>query len=182
MSLPKLSQLAALDWSSKNSSLQTAAKLDSRYRIALPRKSKDKFDAWVYVCPGFDNSLYLFNENDSTTWLASLEQARAIADDGQAALLDLMGYVVVFQLDEQKRLQLTDDFLRAWAGLEEGASYLLTTGADRLCLWSEEAWKARVARATNWAGTGDDIGAARLKQRVNAALFNKQGPEARAND
>ena len=182
MSLPKLSQLAALDWSSKSTSLQTAAKLDSRFRIALPRKAKDKYDAWVYVCPGFDNALYLFTESDSTTWLAALERARAGADEGQAALLDLMGYTVAFQLDDQKRLQLTDDFLRAWAGLQEGTSYLLTMGPDRIYLWSQEAWEARVAQATTWAASGDAEGAARIKQTVNAALFSGQASEAQAND
>ena len=139
-----LQKFADFDWKAQAASLQAASKLDSRFRITLPRDLREQFKDWIYVAPGFHKALYCFQPEQYNTWLATLEQARAGANAAEQALLDLMGYVVPLQLDGQKRFQLNDSFLREWAGLEEGEPYLITAGKGRLQLWALKQWQQRL--------------------------------------
>jgi len=111
--------------------------LDSKGRVAIPVKFRQKLTGGAIVTRGLDHCLFVFTNKD---WeiLAQKLIALPLAQANSRAFVRLMlAGAVDVELDKQGRI-LIPDYLREYAGLKK---QVVVAGLyNRIEIWDSEAW------------------------------------------
>jgi len=111
--------------------------LDSKGRVAIPVKFRQKLTGGAIVTRGLDHCLFVFTNKD---WeiLAQKLIALPLAQANSRAFIRLMlAGAVDVELDKQGRI-LIPDYLREYAGLKK---QVVVAGLyNRIEIWDSEAW------------------------------------------
>ncbi len=113
--------------------------LDTKGRIAVPMKFREKLSAGAIITRGIDNCLFVFAANE---WqkLAERLVALPLAQANSRAFTRLMlAGAMDVELDTQGRI-LVPDYLRAYAGLKK--EVVVTGLYNRVEIWNAERWSA----------------------------------------
>lgn len=112
--------------------------LDSKGRIAVPAKFRDKLSAGAIITRGLDNCLFLFSGTEWET-LAKKLVALPLAQANSRAFVRLMlAGAMDVELDNQGRI-LIPDYLRKYADLKK--KVVIAGLYNRIELWNAEVWE-----------------------------------------
>lgn len=112
--------------------------LDSKGRIAVPAKFRNKLTGGAIVTRGLDHCLFVFSNKD---WeiLAQKLIALPLAQANSRAFARLMlAGAVEAESDKQGRI-LIPDYLREYAGLKKQIT--IAGLYNRIEIWDSESWK-----------------------------------------
>lgn len=112
--------------------------LDSKGRMAIPAKFRQKLTGGAIITRGLDRCLFVFTNKD---WeiLAQKLIALPLAQANSRAFVRLMlAGATDVELDKQGRI-LIPDYLREYAGLKKQA--IVAGLYNRIEIWDSEAWK-----------------------------------------
>ena len=112
--------------------------LDSKGRMAIPAKFRQKLTGGAIITLGLDHCLFVFTNKD---WeiLAQKLIALPLAQANSRAFSRLMlAGATDVELDKQGRI-LIPDYLREYAGLKKQA--IVAGLYNRIEIWDSEAWK-----------------------------------------
>jgi len=112
--------------------------LDSKGRMAIPAKFRQKLTGGAIITRGLDHCLFVFTNKD---WeiLAQKLIALPLAQANSRAFSRLMlAGATDVELDKQGRI-LIPDYLREYAGLKKQA--IVAGLYNRIEIWDSEAWK-----------------------------------------
>ncbi len=112
--------------------------LDSKGRVAIPAKFREKLTGGAIITRGLDNCLFVFTTKE---WQILAEKLVALplarADSRAFSRLMLAGAMDV-ELDSQGRI-LVPDYLRKYAGLKRA---VVVAGLyNRIEVWDAEQWR-----------------------------------------
>ncbi len=112
--------------------------LDTKGRLAIPSKFREKLSAGAIITRGLDNCLFVF-ANKEWELLAEKLMALPLSQANSRAFVRLMlaGASDVF-LDNQGRI-LIPDYLRNYAGLKKEA--VVAGLYNRIEIWDKESWE-----------------------------------------
>lgn len=112
--------------------------LDSKGRLAIPSKFREKLSAGAIITRGLDNCLFVF-ANKEWELLAEKLIALPLSQANSRAFVRLMlaGASDVL-LDNQGRI-LIPDYLRNYAGLKKEA--VVAGLYNRMEIWDKESWE-----------------------------------------
>ncbi|MBI4094854.1 MAG: division/cell wall cluster transcriptional repressor MraZ [Candidatus Liptonbacteria bacterium] len=125
--------------------------LDSKGRVAIPAKFREKLTAGAIITRGLDNSLFVF-ANKEWEALAGKLVALPLAQANSRAFARLMlAGAMDVELDHQGRI-LVPDYLRKYAGLKK---QVVVAGLyNRIEIWDHATWE-RYKQKTE--GASDEI-------------------------
>lgn len=113
--------------------------LDTKGRMAIPAKFRDKLSAGAIITRGIDNCLFVF-ANAEWENLAKKLIALPLAQANSRAFVRLMlAGATDVDLDNQGRI-LIPDYLRKYAGLKKET--IVAGLYNRIEVWDEAAWTA----------------------------------------
>ncbi|MBI5220890.1 MAG: division/cell wall cluster transcriptional repressor MraZ [Candidatus Liptonbacteria bacterium] len=112
--------------------------LDSKGRVAIPAKFREKLTGGAIITRGLDSCLFVFTAKE---WQILAEKLVALplarADSRAFSRLMLAGAMDV-ELDSQGRI-LVPDYLRKYAGLKRA---VVVAGLyNRIEIWDSEVWR-----------------------------------------
>jgi len=112
--------------------------LDSKGRVAIPAKFRDKLGAGAIITRGIDNCLFVFSSKEWEV-LAQKLVALPLAQANSRAFVRLMlAGAMDVELDNQGRI-LIPDYLRKYAGLRK---QVVVAGLyNRVEIWDSEKWQ-----------------------------------------
>jgi MraZ protein len=111
--------------------------LDTKGRMAIPAKFRDKLTSGAIITRGIDNCLFVF-ANAEWELLAQKLIALPLAQANSRAFVRLMlAGASDVQLDNQGRI-LIPDYLRKYAGLKKQT--VVAGLYNRIEVWDESAW------------------------------------------
>lgn len=112
--------------------------LDSKGRMAIPAKFRDKVSAGAIITRGLDNCLFVFNNKDWEV-LAQKLIALPLAQANSRAFVRLMlAGAMDVELDTQGRI-LIPDYLRKYAELKK---QVIVAGLyNRIEIWDSAKWQ-----------------------------------------
>jgi MraZ protein len=113
--------------------------LDTKGRVAVPAKFRDKLAAGAIITRGIDNCLFMFT-NAEWEQLAAKLMALPLAQANSRAFVRLMmAGATDVAIDAQGRI-LLPDYLRKYAGLKKD---VVVAGLyNRVEIWDEATWAA----------------------------------------
>ncbi len=112
--------------------------LDSKGRVAIPAKFKEKLAGGAIITRGLDNCLFMFAMKEWEN-LASKLIALPLAQSNSRAFSRLMlAGAMDAALDAQGRV-LVPDYLRQYAGLKK--QVVITGLYNRIEIWDTEKWQ-----------------------------------------
>ena len=112
--------------------------LDSKGRMAIPAKFRQKLTGGAIITRGLDHCLFVFDSKEWET-LAQKLIALPLAQANSRAFSRLMlAGATDVELDKQGRI-LIPDYLREYAGLKKQA--IVAGLYNRIEIWDSEAWK-----------------------------------------
>lgn len=112
--------------------------LDTKGRMAIPAKFRQKLTGGAIITRGLDHCLFIFSSQE---WeiLAQKLIALPLAQANSRAFVRLMlAGATDVELDKQGRI-LIPDYLREYAGLKKQA--IVAGLYNRIEIWDSEAWK-----------------------------------------
>jgi len=113
--------------------------LDTKGRMAIPAKFRDKLTAGAIITRGIDNCLFVF-ANAEWDILAKKLIALPLAQANSRAFVRLMlAGASDVELDNQGRI-LVPDYLRKYAGLKKET--VVAGLYNRIEIWDEAAWQS----------------------------------------
>jgi MraZ protein len=125
--------------------------LDTKGRVALPAKFRQKISDGAIITRGLDHSLFLFNKSD---WEVLAQKILALpmtsANSRAFARLMLSGAAEV-EFDAQGRVLIPEP-LRQYAGLKKQAVFAGVY--NRVEIWDEASWKSYKSKTE---ASSDDI-------------------------
>ena len=117
--------------------------LDTKGRMAIPAKFRDKLTAGAIITRGIDNCLFVF-ANAEWEVLAQKLIALPLAQANSRAFVRLMlAGATDVEIDNQGRI-LIPDYLRKYAGLKK--EVIVAGLYNRVEIWDEAAWQAYKAK------------------------------------
>lgn len=112
--------------------------MDSKGRIAVPVKFRNKLSGGAIITRGLDHCLFIFSNKEWET-LAQKLVALPLAQANSRAFVRLMlAGAMDVEVDKQGRI-LIPDYLREYAGLKKQAT--VAGLYNRIEIWDSEAWK-----------------------------------------
>ena len=113
--------------------------IDTKGRIAVPAKFREKLSLGAIITRGLDNCLSVFSSKEWEV-LAQKLMALPLAQANSRAFVRLMlAGAVDVELDTQGRI-LVPDYLRKYASLKKQA--VITGLYNRVEIWDAELWNA----------------------------------------
>ncbi len=113
--------------------------LDTKGRVAIPAKFKEKLAAGAIITRGLDNCLFVFASKEWEA-LASKLVALPLAQSNSRAFVRLMlAGAMDATLDKQGRI-LIPDYLRKYADLKK--QVVIAGLINRVEIWDMEKWEA----------------------------------------
>ena len=124
--------------------------LDTKGRVAVPAKFRDKLASGAIITRGIDNCLFMFT-NAEWEQLATKLMALPLAQANSRAFVRLMmAGATDVAIDAQGRI-LVPDYLRKYAGLKKD---VIVAGLyNRVEIWDETAWAAYKAKTESSSET-----------------------------
>ena len=117
--------------------------LDTKGRMAIPAKFRDKLTAGAIITRGIDNCLFVF-ANPEWEALAAKLIALPLAQANSRAFVRLMlAGATDVEVDNQGRI-LVPDYLRKYAGLKK--EVVVAGLYNRIELWDKATWVAYKAK------------------------------------
>lgn len=111
--------------------------LDSKKRLSLPAKFREKVGKEVVVTRGLDQCLFLFPHKTWTEIAAKLEHLPFGESTARGMSRFLLAGAAEVEVDSAGRI-LIPDFLKDFAKL--GTSVVLAGVSDRVEIWNEKTW------------------------------------------
>ena len=125
--------------------------LDTKGRIALPAKFRQKLGDGAIITRGLDRSLFIYNKIDWDA-LAQKLMALPLSQSGARAFSRLMlAGAMEVEFDNQGRI-LIPEYLRIYAGLKKQAVFAGLY--NRIEIWDENTWKTYKSKTE---ASSDDI-------------------------
>ena len=113
--------------------------LDTKGRMAIPAKFRDKLSAGAIITRGIDDCLFVFANAEWDT-LAKKLVALPLAQANSRAFVRLMlAGATDVEIDNQGRI-LIPDYLRKYAGLKK--EVIVAGLYNRIEIWDEAAWQS----------------------------------------
>ena len=113
--------------------------LDSKGRIAIPAKFKDKLATGAIVTRGLDNCLFIFASKEWEALAAKLTALPLAQANSRAFVRLMLAGAVDASLDNQGRI-LIPDYLRRYAELKK--QVVIAGLMNRVEVWDQEKWEA----------------------------------------
>ncbi len=113
--------------------------LDTKGRMAIPAKFREKITAGAIITRGLDNCLFLFTSAEWEVLAAKLTALPLAQADSRAFVRLMLAGAMDVSLDHQGRI-LIPDYLRRYAGLKR--EVVVTGLYNRIEVWDREAWTA----------------------------------------
>ncbi len=113
--------------------------LDTKGRMAIPAKFRDKLTGGAIVTRGIDNCLFVFANAEWETLAAKLVALPLAQANSRAFVRLMLAGATDVALDNQGRV-LIPDYLRKYAGLKKDA--VVAGLYNRIEIWDEAAWQA----------------------------------------
>ena len=125
--------------------------LDSKGRLAIPAKFRDRLTGGAIITRGLDHCLFVFTSKEWEV-LAQKLIALPLAQSNSRAFVRLMlAGAMDVEIDKQGRI-LTPDYLRKYAGLDKSAKIIGVY--NRMEIWDERTWEKYRDRTE---GSSDEI-------------------------
>src|SRR5262245_3234351 len=114
--------------------------LDDKKRLALPRRLREQLGqpGMLFVTPGPDQSLWVYNQNELERLSEKLDQAPATDADARVFRRLYFAQIESVELDSNGRILISERMLR-FAGLEHDVA--LIGVRDHLELWNAQRWQ-----------------------------------------
>ena len=120
--------------------------LDTKGRMAVPAKFREKLSAGAIITRGIDNCLFIF-ANAEWEELAKKLMALPLAQANSRAFVRLMlAGASDVELDHQGRI-LIPDYLRKYAGIKK--EVIVAGLYNRIEIWDEKSWEAYKTKTEN---------------------------------
>ncbi len=120
--------------------------LDTKGRMAVPAKFREKLSAGAIITRGIDNCLFIF-ANAEWEELAKKLMALPLAQANSRAFVRLMlAGASDVELDHQGRI-LIPDYLRKYAGLKK--EVVVAGLYNRIEIWDGKSWEAYKTKTEN---------------------------------
>lgn len=120
--------------------------VDEKLRLAIPKRLRDALQSQpggvLYVTPGTDRSLAIYNEKTISSLAEKLAQASPARQDVRAFLRLFYAQAQQVELDSQGRVRIPTE-LATLAGLEKEA--VLLGVQDHLEIWAAGQWQSYIA-------------------------------------
>lgn len=113
--------------------------LDSKKRLSLPTKFREKVGKVIVLTRGLDQCLFLFPLHTWQEIAAKLEQLPFGEADARGMSRFLLAGASEVEVDQAGRI-LIPDFLKDFAKL--GSSVVIAGVSDRVEIWNEKTWGA----------------------------------------
>jgi|SRR5262245_22921159 len=119
--------------------------LDDKNRLALPKRIREQLGKTrqLYVTPGADQTLWLYDPRGLQTLSAKLDQAPATDSEARVFRRLFFAQMEMVEIDSQSRI-LIPDRLVEFAGL--GHEVVLLGVQDHLELWNATKWREYEAK------------------------------------
>jgi MraZ protein len=121
--------------------------VDEKLRLAIPKRIRDALQCHaggvLYVAPGTDRSLAIYNEEAFSGLAEKLAQASPARQDVRAFLRLFYAQAQRVELDSQGRVRIPSE-LAALAGLEK--EIVLLGVHDHLEVWAAAQWQNYLAQ------------------------------------
>ncbi len=125
--------------------------LDTKGRVAVPSKFREKFMSGAIITRGLDRCLFMFTKSEWDTLVQKIVSLPLAQADSRAFSRLMLAGATDVELDTQGRI-LIPDSLRNYAGLKK--EVVVTGMYSRVELWNAEAWDAY---KTKTEGAADEI-------------------------
>jgi len=117
--------------------------LDSKGRVAIPAKFREKLTAGAIITRGIDNCLFVFTNKDWEALVQKLTSLPLAQANSRAFVRLMLAGAMDVELDNQGRI-LIPDYLREYAGLKKEA--VLTGLYNRVEIWDAAKWNEYKAK------------------------------------
>mgnify|MGYP001578097496 FL=1 len=125
--------------------------LDSKGRMAIPAKFRQKLTGGAIITRGLDKCLFLFTGKDWETLAQKLISLPLAQANSRAFSRLMLAGATDVEIDKQGRI-LIPDYLREYAGLKKE---IIVAGLyNRIEIWDESDWKQYKAKTE---GESDEI-------------------------
>jgi len=112
--------------------------LDTKGRVAIPAKFREKLAAGAIITRGLDNCLFVFGPKEWEALAAKLTALPLSQSNSRAFVRLMLSGAADVEFDAQGRI-LIPDYLRKYAGLDK--KVVITGLYSRLEIWGEEQWE-----------------------------------------
>lgn len=112
--------------------------LDSKGRLAIPSKFREKLSSGAIITRGLDNCLFVF-ANKEWDLLAQKLMALPLSQSNSRAFVRLMLAGASDVLPDSQGRILIPDYLRSYAGLKKET--VITGLYNRMEIWNEDSWE-----------------------------------------
>ena len=120
--------------------------LDSKGRMAIPAKFRDKLSAGAIITRGLDNCLFVFGSKEWESLAGKLVSLPLAQANSRAFARLMLAGAVDVELDSQGRI-LVPDYLRKYADLKK---QVVVAGLyNRVEIWDLETWERYKQKTEN---------------------------------
>lgn len=112
--------------------------LDSKGRIAMPAKFRNKLTEGAIITRGLDHCLFVFSNKEWEVLAQKLIALPLVQANSRAFVRLMLAGAMDVELDKQGRI-LIPDYLREYAGLKKQA--VIAGLYNRMEIWDSEIWK-----------------------------------------
>ena len=112
--------------------------LDTKGRIAIPAKFRDKLSSGIVITRGLDQCLFLYTKNEWEILAEKLTKLPLSQANSRAFTRLMLAGAMDLTLDTQGRI-LIPDYLRSYAKLKKQA--IVAGLYNRIEIWDAESWK-----------------------------------------
>jgi len=113
--------------------------LDTKGRMAIPAKFRDKLNAGAIITRGIDNCLFVFANSEWEILAKKLIELPLAQANSRAFVRLMLAGATDVELDSQGRI-LIPDYLRNYAGLKK--EVVVAGLYNRVEVWDAAAWAA----------------------------------------
>jgi MraZ protein len=113
--------------------------LDTKGRLAVPAKFREKLGAGAIITRGLDKCLFIFGANEWEVLVQKLMSLPLAQANSRAFVRLMLAGASDAKVDGQGRI-LVPDYLRKYAGLKKQA--VVTGLYNRMEVWDEEEWQS----------------------------------------
>ncbi len=111
--------------------------LDTKGRLAVPAKFREKLGAGAIITRGLDKCLFIFGANEWEALVSKLVNLPLAQANSRAFVRLMLSGASDAKVDAQGRI-LVPDYLRKYAGLKKQT--IITGLYNRMEVWDEEEW------------------------------------------
>ena len=116
------------------------ARLDDKFRVPIPSKYRDRFDAPAYLTSGNGPYIAVYTKETFDAASAEVKEIPANTEAGQKARRKFFGDANDVTKDLQGRL-LIPPLLRTRAGLVEKGEVMIVGAGEWFEIWDAETWQ-----------------------------------------